>query len=374
MSTNWLAIDTATDVASVALGAPARTVTRTFRGARMHAAQILLVIRDVLEEAQVRPAQLSGIVVGDGPGSFTGLRIAWAAAKGLAQERGLPLIAIPSMLGAAHAVGVETVGACYDALRGQIFGAVYAFQNNEVKTLVAPDVTTIPALADRVRRAPDVAVGDGAERYREQVTAWTGRAPVGIEALPPIAGSLLALLAYDGARSPVDAKTGEPAYGRPAEAQAKWESRHGRPFRIRPARLGDVPHVHAIERAVFSDPWSLRDFEGCIASEAAFLVAETADGKGVAGYVVALDAADEGEILNLAVAPDGRRRGLGRALVAAVLAELTDRGAHNIYLEVRESNAAARALYAAHGFGEVGRRPGYYRRPVEDAIVLRVHA
>jgi [ribosomal protein S18]-alanine N-acetyltransferase len=135
-----------------------------------------------------------------------------------------------------------------------------------------------------------------------------------------------------------------------------------------------VPHVHAIELVVFSDPWSQRDFEDCVTSDATFLVAETDDGKSVAGYVVAYDAADEGEILNLAVAPGGRRRGLGRALVEEILSELSERGARNIYLEVRESNAAARALYATHGFREVGRRPGYYRRPAEDAIVLRVNA
>jgi ribosomal-protein-alanine N-acetyltransferase len=100
-----------------------------------------------------------------------------------------------------------------------------------------------------------------------------------------------------------------------------------------------------------------------------FLIAEVA-GK-VGGYVVALDAADEGEILNLAVAPGSRRTGLGRALVEAILGVLKDRAVGQVYLEVRESNAPARSLYAAQGFREVGRRKGYYRRPVEDAIVLR---
>ena len=94
----------------------------------------------------------------------------------------------------------------------------------------------------------------------------------------------------------------------------------------------------------------------------------------VAGYVVAIDAADEGEILNLAVAAAGRRHGVGRALVEAVVQALTSGGARHIYLEVRESNAPARALYATHGFREVGRRKQYYRRPVEDAIVLRLDA
>src|SRR5437660_721957 len=84
--------------------------------------------------------------------------------------------------------------------------------------------------------------------------------------------------------------------------------------RIRPARPSDVPAVHAIEQVVFADPWSLRDFNDCVNADATFLVAETNDGASVIGYVVALDAADEGEILNLAVAPDGRRHGVGRAL------------------------------------------------------------
>jgi len=129
--------------------------------------------------------------------------------------------------------------------------------------------------------------------------------------------------------------------------------------------------VHAIEQAVFADPWSTQDFRDCVMSDALFLVAEGNGADAIAGYVVALDAADEGEILNLAVAPAGRRNGLGRALVEGVLEALAERGVRQVYLEVRESNAPARALYAAHGFREVGRRKQYYRRPVEDAIVLR---
>jgi ribosomal-protein-alanine N-acetyltransferase len=130
-----------------------------------------------------------------------------------------------------------------------------------------------------------------------------------------------------------------------------------------------VPAVHTIEQAVFSDPWSARDFRECVASDVVFLVAAAPDG--VAGYVIAQDAADEGEILNLAVAPPRHRVGIGRALVERALATLAGRGASRVFLEVRESNTAARALYAALGFGEVGRRRRYYQRPVEDAIVLR---
>jgi len=127
--------------------------------------------------------------------------------------------------------------------------------------------------------------------------------------------------------------------------------------------------VHAIEQASFTDPWSLRDFRECVASDIVFLVAAAPEG--VAGYVIAQDAADEGEILNLAVASARLRGGIGRALVEQVLAALAERGARQVFLEVRESNGAARALYASLRFEEVGRRSSYYRRPVEDAIVLR---
>ena len=227
----WLAIDTATDIASVAVRVRERTFARSIRGARQHAAQIVLLVQEVLGLAQLSLAQIGGVIVGDGPGGFTGLRIGWAAAKGLIHERQLPLIAIPSLLGAAHAAGVKSVAACYDALRGQVYGAIYAFDGDEVKTLVAPDLFTIPTLAVRARTPPDLVVGDGAERYAETVVAWTGRAPVGIAALPPIAGSLLALFSFDGARRAIeDPRAVEPVYGRPAEAQVKWEARYGRPL------------------------------------------------------------------------------------------------------------------------------------------------
>jgi len=222
----WIAFDTATDIASVAIGSVGGAVVgRVIRGARQQAAQILPTVHDLLATANVSLSQVDGFIVGDGPGSFTGLRIGWATAFGLAHDRRLPVIAVPSLLGAAHAAGVTPVAVCYDALRGQVFGAIYDFASNRVTTLVKPDLFTIPELASRTRVRPVNVVGDGAERYREAVLTWTGREPVGLEVLPPIAGSLLALASLAG--YPPDP---EPFYGRPAEAQVKWEKSHGRPL------------------------------------------------------------------------------------------------------------------------------------------------
>ena len=80
---------------------------------------------------------------------------------------------------------------------------------------------------------------------------------------------------------------------------------------------------------------------------------------------------DESELANLAVLPAARNRGIGGMLLKSALTAAEDRGSVEMYLEVRASNASAIALYTSHGFSEVGRRRGYYRKPVEDALVLR---
>lgn len=101
---------------------------------------------------------------------------------------------------------------------------------------------------------------------------------------------------------------------------------------------------------------------------ATVLVAEA--GERIAGYAAYWCSADEGELGDLAVAPEMRRRGVGRSLVSAVRRESLRRGVGRIYLQVRESNGPARELYAQAGFEEIGRRPSYYRQPEEDAIIM----
>ena len=202
------------------------------QGARRHAAELIRLVDFVLGRARLRVQDLEGIVIADGPGSFTGLRIGWAAAKGLAHEAGLELRAIPSLMAAACAgVGkraAEPVAACFDALRGEVYGAVYAFHPDHVDTIVAPAVITPAALVRATSVRPGVVVGNGVDRYAAELTSWVGAPPVPLESLPPTATMLLALLGRAGADRTLDNPAAEPVYGRPAEAQAKWEARHGR--------------------------------------------------------------------------------------------------------------------------------------------------
>ena len=232
----WLAIDTAHETASVAVGPPPAAVASTWvRGARQHAAQVIELVDRCLAADGRSVRDLAGIVIGDGPGSFTGLRIGWAAAKGLMTEGDVPLVAVPSLLaaaaGAAAVLGAVPVAACFDALRGQVYGAVYIVHPDRVETLVVPDVATVGELAQRAPVRPRAAVGDGAVRYAAEITRWVGAAPLGPEQLVPGAAALLALVQRAGAaRALADPATAEPVYGRPAEAQVKWEARHGRPL------------------------------------------------------------------------------------------------------------------------------------------------
>lgn len=149
---------------------------------------------------------------------------------------------------------------------------------------------------------------------------------------------------------------------------------------IRRCVPADLERISLIERASFSDPWSFEAFSAALAlRHLRFLVAEdTGHGRvtgggvpGLVGYVVALVMADEGEIADLAVAPAARCRGVGRRLLERVMAEVMESGVRALYLEVRESNAAAQALYRSLSFEEVGRRRGYYQHPSEDALLLR---
>ncbi len=89
------------------------------------------------------------------------------------------------------------------------------------------------------------------------------------------------------------------------------------------------------------------------------------------GYIVGRAVIDQGEILNLGVTLSARRRGIGTALVRRLLEDFGRRGVVSAFLEVRESNLPAQQLYESFGFAAVGRRPRYYQRPMEDAVVLR---
>ena len=139
---------------------------------------------------------------------------------------------------------------------------------------------------------------------------------------------------------------------------------------IRQMRQEDVPAIAELEKLCFSDPWS----QNSIASEldnrlSYWLVAE--DNDRIIGYVGSQSVLDGADMMNLAVAPDCRRQGVGESLVKALADYLRNNRIVALLLEVRVSNAPAIGLYEKLGFVQVGRRPRYYTNPREDALILR---
>jgi tRNA threonylcarbamoyl adenosine modification protein YeaZ len=200
----YLALDTATDRPTLALGTASdpggdRIVAHRHDLSR----DIDRVVRELMAARGVGAEALAGVVVADGPGSFTGLRIGIAFAKGLCRARGIPLLASPSLLGAARVAleGDGLVAVDYDALRGQVYRAVYRFGTG------VAEVVQAPALASPGAPVPDGAARAGAEQAS--------------------ASALLSLVGVRGGPQRVaDPGSWEPAYGRPAEAEARRLASH----------------------------------------------------------------------------------------------------------------------------------------------------
>jgi tRNA threonylcarbamoyladenosine biosynthesis protein TsaB len=227
----WLALDTATERASVALGAPgAVPLEETVAGSRRHAAELLPTIQRLLHRAGASLEDLRGIVLSDGPGSFTGLRVGASVAKALVQARGLPLWTAPSLL--VRAAGAASDGkvilAVANALRGQVYAAAYRFLPDKIQTELVPSVRRPEELFNSGIR-PAAVIGDAAPEVLAILEGWIGQPVIGPPAGFPRALHLLGLVGRPGGARVVDAvRDWEPIYGRPAEAQARWESAHGR--------------------------------------------------------------------------------------------------------------------------------------------------
>lgn len=139
-------------------------------------------------------------------------------------------------------------------------------------------------------------------------------------------------------------------------------------LRVLPLCAEHLPALAEIESACFSEPWS-RESLAILTRDGGFGVVAMLDGRAVA-YGGMTTVLDEGSITNIATLPEFQGRGLGHAVVRALLGEAKKRGIATVFLEVRPSNAPALALYRGEGFTECGRRKNFYRLPTEDAVLM----
>ena len=215
-----LALDASTYVGSVALLDGLRVLAEksvAMKGAEHE--RLMPAIVDVLRRGGVQVDDLSRVVCGEGPGSFTSLRIAGAIAKGIASGVGIPLYAVPSMAlvvaGASLSVGRYLV--VVDALRGEAYVGLYDVQSG--------------GAIDELERPRLMPVTDIASVAAEYDARTVGPAENLASILAnPIASGIASLEPWLSQRAPVDLAAWEPSYGRLAEAQVRWETTHGRPL------------------------------------------------------------------------------------------------------------------------------------------------
>ncbi len=239
MPNDWiLALDTGTPTASVAVASrEAGAIFQRNEPARTHGPTVLVLVESVLAEAGLTPADLAAVACGRGPGSFTGLRIGLATAKGLCFALGVPLLAPSSLEALARAVarGLDsndhaeptTVVACLDARRQEIFAAAWRFEADTAPTqLFAPMAGGPAAVAEAVQAldatGPTILAGTGATLYHDELTALLGDRATLPDGAPqtPDAAVLAELAAEQLARGDTaNLSATEPEYLRPSDAE-----------------------------------------------------------------------------------------------------------------------------------------------------------
>lgn len=145
------------------------------------------------------------------------------------------------------------------------------------------------------------------------------------------------------------------------------------PAVVRRAVMADAPGLAALHARCFAHPWSTITFESMLVERN--ISATVADARGLAGFVLSRAAADEAEILSVAVDPSHRGAGLGRRLMDANLDALAGARVRSVFLEVEDGNASALAMYQRLGFQRIGARPGYYRAADgsrRDAVMMQL--
>jgi tRNA threonylcarbamoyladenosine biosynthesis protein TsaB len=208
----WLGIEAATPTGGAAVTRDGVLLAEVTLGLTTRHSELLLpAIEFVLHAAGTSPAQLDGIVVGAGPGSFTGVRIAAATARGLAAALRVPLYAHSSLAAVAAGAAVldRPVCALFDARRGEVYAGCYRFSREGFEELLAPAALPLAVVLERVRPWTPVFVGDGATRYASHLPE------PGLPTLlsPPRAAALLWLQQLEPGAGLVPGVAGwEPAY------------------------------------------------------------------------------------------------------------------------------------------------------------------
>ncbi len=398
-----LALETSTSTCSIALlsenaGVLALT-QRVIEGASGHAENLLPLAHQVLDEAGLSKRDLDAVAFGQGPGAFTGLRVACGVAQGIGMALDIALIPVGALPALAAMAAARHPGRlmlpALDARMEEIYLGAYLDHPQRDLTVLQP-----PALLKAT---------DAVEFVLQRLALWQRTTSVVTQ--PCLTGEGWRAL-HDAHALPNDWLIDD-VHARP---EAEWVARlawqawqqgrtilpeHAAPFYLRdkvafttverstgeggnprarqpsrsvllPMTGADLPEVLELERAVQSFPWTAKNFEDTLTT--GYEAWTLREQNRLVGFCVAMMAPDVAHILVIAVARNHQRAGYGRQLLEQVAQGARMRGAEGLLLEVRPSNTGALAFYAEQGFAQLGIRRDYYpagRGQREDALVLK---
>lgn len=357
-----LALDCSLNSCSAAIFDDARGILaqRFERMERGQAETIAPMARDVMAEARLGFEQIARIGVTLGPGTFTGIRIGLACAKGLALALDKPVIGIDTLRAIAINAGQvsEPIAVATEARQGHIYLGLYA----DGETLLAPRRIALEDASYFLPAGPLAVMGGAkaaliATAHREDLTPRT-------ESDIPIAAKFAPLVTD----AEPDAMPLRPLYL--ADSYAK---RPRAKVDVAIAKGDDAARLSQLHGACFDVAWSTPDIARLLAMPGAFCVIARQKDEAL-GFLLVRIAGDEAEIISIGTLPKARRQGIGARLIDAAVEFLGQQKTTRLLIEVADSNDAALALYRKFGFATVGRRRDYYQHADgrrEDAAIMR---
>lgn len=384
-----LAIDSSGLTAAAAIVEDEQTVAEyTINYKKTHSQTLLPMIDEMVRMAEIDLSTIDAVAVSGGPGSFTGLRIGSATAKGLGLALDKPLVHVPTVDAMAYSIyGCEDI-ICpiMDARRRQVYTGIYTFVPEQAsedtremryrfKTVRVQMAVSVEELIRRlnVYGKRVVFLGDGVPVYREALAEGLKVpfffAPSYMNRQRAAAVGALGLRYYREGRYETAAEH-KPEYLRVSQAERERMQREKNAVpQVRRMTMEDGAAVSEMEHQLFTDAWSEKSILETLAQQNAICLMAEKTGR-AAGYLLAYAAADEAEIARIAVAKELQRQGVARTLLEELETICKSRGIRKILLDVRAGNVAARALYAKTGFAEDGIRQRFYDNPTEDAVLM----
>ena len=383
-----LAIDSSGMTATVAVVEDTQTIAEyTVNFKKTHSQTLLPMIDTMGKMIELNLESIDAIAVAGGPGSFTGLRIGSATAKGLGLALNKPLIHVPTVDGLAYNLYgcQDIICPIMDARRKQVYTGMYTFARKEIEgsketelvldVLESQNASPIEELIERlnVHGRPVVFLGDGVPVYqeviKEKMRVPYSFAPASANRQRAAVVGALGIQYYKEGKFET-AMEHQPDYLRVSQAERERAERERKAVvSIRQMKVEDAAAIAEMEHQTFSDAWSEKAILDTLRNPKTICLVAEKIGK-IIGYCIVYTADDEADIARIAVQKESRRFGVASELIHALDVICWENQIQIIMLDVRVSNDEARAFYGKHGFTQDGIRENYYKNPIEDAILM----